>query len=293
VTSSPESFEIEGADGKPLRGDLYQSTLAAAAIPAATRVAILSHGFRGYKDWGFLPLLALHLAEAGISAVTFNFSGSGIADRDGAFAEPERYRASTYGEQLTDLGLVVEWAIERLRPERASSVSMDDPRIGLVGHSRGGAISILHARSDPRVRCVAALASPARIGVWPESYFEAWKRGEPALTHDFRTGLRLPLGPELYRDLEAHRSRYDVFAAVESLRVPLLIVQGDRDRAVPLEEAKELASYAPAVSTELRVIEGAGHNFQAGDKIRRTPPQLSELLALVTAWMRRWLFADL
>jgi pimeloyl-ACP methyl ester carboxylesterase len=246
---------------------------------------ILCHGSRGYKDWGFLPLLAARIVEEGLLAVTFSFTDSGISGRMGAFDEPERYRKGTYGSELEDLRRVVDRVASRL-----AEAGPGEPRLGIAGHSRGGAIAILHAAGDPRVRCLASLAAPSRIGVWPNRYFEAWRRGEPVTLRDFRTRSELQLGPELYDDLERNRSRYDIAAALERIECPILIVQGDQDRSVPVEEAREIASHVPSILCELHVIEGAGHGFQAGDEIRRIPPQLAHMVELVTAWMRRWLY---
>jgi pimeloyl-ACP methyl ester carboxylesterase len=272
VTSPPEPFEIEGADGGPLRGDCYHP-------PADARDAvILCHGSRGYKDWGFFPLLASRLTEEGFLAVTFNFTDSGISGASGAFDEPDRYRRGTYGSELTDLGRVVDWVAGRT-----------EGRLGIAGHSRGGAIAILHAAEDPRVRCLASLAAPSRIGVWPERYFDAWRRGEPVTLGDFRTRTQLELGPEIYEDLERNRGRYDLVPALKKIACPLLVVQGDKDRSVPVEEAREIASHVPSALCELHVIEGAGHGFEAGDTIRRIPPQLTHMVELVAAWMRRWI----
>ncbi len=280
AAAPPEPFEIEGADGGPLRGDLYPA-------PGEAPV-VLCHGFRSYKDWGFLPLLASHLAGEGLPAVTFSFSGSGVADRTGAFAEPARFRLNTYTRELTDLQRVLDWAADRLSARRRPGAP---PRIGIAGHSRGGAVALLHAAGDPRVRCVAALATPRAIGVWPDDYFRSWERGEDALFHDFRTGGPLRLGPQYLEDIRRLGSRLDVTRAVSALSVPLLVVQGSRDTLVAVEEARALAAAGAANMTELLVVEGAGHTFQAGDVIRRTPPQLLDMVEAVTAWMRRWLAA--
>ena len=223
-------------------------------------------------------MLASRLAEAGFRAVTFSVSGSGVAGRDGAFAEPERFRRNTYGKELLDLARVVEWGLAR-----------GGPRAGLIGHSRGGTLALLHAASDRRIACVATLAAPFRIGVWKADQVAAWERGEDAPIYDFRTRTQLRLGPDLWEDFTRNRDRYDAARAIESLEVPLLVLQGDKDAVVPLDDAVEIASHAPSVMTELRIIEGAGHSFQAGDTIRRTPPQLLDMLEAATAWMRRWL----
>jgi pimeloyl-ACP methyl ester carboxylesterase len=182
---------------------------------------------------------------------------------------------------------VIDW-IEARAVERGAGAA---PGVGLAGHSRGGAISLLTVARDPRVRCVATIAAPARIMVWPEEYWGAWRRGESAAVYDFRTRSELRLGPEIYEDLTRNRERYDVPRAMGLMTAPLLVVQGNRDSHVSMEEAREIAGLAPAASTELRVVEGGSHGFLAGDTIRRTPPQLLDMVEAVTAWMRRWLLS--
>ena len=280
MISSPEPFEIEGADGGPLRGDLY------AALTSEPRAVLLCHGFRGYKDWGFIPLLASTIASQGTSVAAFNMSGSGVATADGAFTERDRFRTNTYAAELDDIDRMARWLRQRLD---ASGPAF---RLGLIGHSRGGAMALLYAASHPEVRTVVSLAAPSRIGVWPDAAFEAWRDSRPHIVRDFRTRAELPLGPEIYGDIQRNSVRYDLRPAAASLAIPYLVVQGDRDRSVPLEEGRTLASWGPRETTELVIIHNAGHSFQAGDKIRRTPPQLLEMIERVSAWVRRTMEPD-
>lgn len=275
---TPEAFELVASDGGPLRLDFY----APSGDAPGGRGAILCHGFRGYKDWGFLSFLATRLAEEGLPVAAFNFASSGITDREGTFGEPERFRAGTYAGDLTDLARVADWMEARVGAGGRA-------RLGLAGHSRGGVIAVLHAARDRRVRAVATLGAPARIGVWPTAIWEAWRRGDAAEVYDFRTKQALRLGPDLLHDWETNAARYDTAATLAALAAPVLVVHGTRDALVPLAEAEELAAFGRSTSTELRIIEGAGHSFQAGDKIRRTPPPLLDAVESVAAWMRRWL----
>jgi pimeloyl-ACP methyl ester carboxylesterase len=275
---APEPFTLEGSDGGPLRADHYRPDDGAAK---ADRAVLLCHGFRGYKDWGFLPLLASRLADAGFPAVAFSASSSGVTDRAGTFGEPERFRRGTYGGDLEDLDRVADWAQARFASRGAAF------RLGLAGHSRGGVIALLHAARDARVAAVATLASPERIGVWPEPYWDAWRAGEPADVYDFRTRATLRLGPPIYGDWTRNRDAYDTRAAAARLRAPLLVVHGTRDALVPLEEARALVAMAPPGLAQLRVVEGAGHSFQAGDELRRTPPPQREMIESGGAGMRR------
>jgi pimeloyl-ACP methyl ester carboxylesterase len=278
ILQAPEPIELRASDDGPLRLDYY----APSGKTDPGQGVILCHGFRGYKDWGFLSLLATRLAAEGIPTVAFNFASSGVTDREGTFGEPERFRRGTYAGDLDDLARVSAYLADRVGAAAGA-------RLGLVGHSRGGVIALLQAARDSRVRAVATLGAPSRIGVWPEEFWAAWRRGESAPVYDFRTKETLPLGPDLFRDWEADPSRYDTAATLPKLAAPVLIVHGTRDALVPLAEAEELASFGRSTSVELRVIEGAGHSFQSGDKLRRTPAPLLDAVESVAAWMRRWL----
>ncbi len=62
----------------------------------------------------------------------------------------------------------------------------------------------------------------------------------------------LPLGPLL-------RTRYDNLAKVGGLRVPLLVLHGDRDEVVPFAQGRRLFEAAPEPK-RFFAIPGAGHN---------------------------------
>ena len=68
-----ERFEIDGAAGELVRGYVHLPPGAEAAP-----VVLLAHGFKGFADYGFLPLTAERLAAAGFVAVRYSFSHCGI-----------------------------------------------------------------------------------------------------------------------------------------------------------------------------------------------------------------------
>jgi predicted alpha/beta-hydrolase family hydrolase len=75
-----------------------------------------------------------------------------------------------------------------------------------------------------------------------------------------------------------NRPRPDDEAALEAVRCPTLIVQGDRDRLGPLEVLQRLASANPHI--EIVVLKGAGHQFG---------PRQNEGLDAATAWLLKQL----
>ena len=58
------------------------------------------------------------------------------------------------------------------------------------------------------------------------------------------------------------RDRFSAIDAIESVRSPVLIVAGDRDRIVPLEQSRRLFERTPE-PRELVVVRGADHNDAA------------------------------
>ncbi len=62
----------------------------------------------------------------------------------------------------------------------------------------------------------------------------------------------LPIGPFL-------RTRYDVRATIKKIKVPLLVLHGDRDEIIPFEHGKLVFEAAP-LPKRFFAITGAGHN---------------------------------
>src|SRR3954471_6439653 len=122
-------FEITGADGGPMRGEART-----ASLDAARPAVVIAHGFKGFKDWGMFPPLATRIAQAGITAVSFNFSGSGVGKDGQTSREPDRFAHDTYTRQLSDLSEI----LRRLTEARLIPGLARPGKLGLIGHSRGG-----------------------------------------------------------------------------------------------------------------------------------------------------------
>ena len=123
----PEPFDIPCRDGLSLRGEVYP------AEPALGSV-VICHGFKGFAHWAFFPHLARSLAREGLTAITFDFSGSGIGRDRESFTEAEAFANNTFSRDLEDLELIEDFA------RRKKWIS---GKFGLFGHSRGGGMAIL------------------------------------------------------------------------------------------------------------------------------------------------------
>ena len=242
---------------------------------------VVAHGFKGFKDWGMFPPLAERLARAGFATITFNMSGSGVDDA-GEFVWPERFGHNTFSAERRDLGLLMDALVRGelgLRPPTT---------VGLVGHSRGGAIAVLHAARDRRVQALVTWASISSVERWSPAEVIEWRqKGEKEVVNT-RTGQRLPLFTDVLDDVERNAGgSLDVPAAAGRLQVPWLIIHGSEDEAVAPVEGEALRAACTIPSTRLLTIEGAGHTFGAGhpwDPRQHDTPALRRVFDMSLAW---------
>ena len=255
-----------------------------APTPDGTRrpFVLVLHGFKGFQDWGFFPLLCRRLAEAGLVAVSFNVSGSGIGPDGETFDDDEGFARNTYSRELED--------VERVRAHvaRGAIEGVDPARAGLFGHSRGGGVALIHAAEDARYRAVVTWSAIPRVDAWDEATRALWREQGFVTVHNARTGRDHRLDLALLEDAEEHRERLDIAAACARISAPTLLVHGTADEAVPFAALEHLASaFRPGVAQPLAVA-GAGHTFAAKHPLGELPAELERVLgATVEAFVER------
>jgi len=245
------SVRLRGCDGGPLRVDVRSGARPGDARPAI----VICHGFKGFRQWGFFPPTAGRLALAGFTAVSFDFSGSGVGEDGETFDELDRWHRQTVSGDLADLGTVVDFA-----------VAQGAPWVGLLGHSRGGATALIYASRDSRVRALATWAAVCRYLWWSDEELAHWRHTGRLDVVNLRTAEVLPVGRDLLDDLETNQGgTLDVLAAAARLRVPWLLVHGSSDESVAPDEAARLlaASRSGGGTAQFLSVEGAGHTFGA------------------------------
>jgi alpha-beta hydrolase superfamily lysophospholipase len=243
------------------------------------------HGFKGFKDWGMFPPLAERLAQAGFTAVTFNASGSGVDD-SGEFVWPERFGHNTFTAELTDLGTVVD-ALVAGRLDAAPPTA-----VGLVGHSRGGGIAILHAARDARIRGLVTWAAISGVDRWTDpAELAQWRERGRLDVVNARTGQVLPLYAEVLSDIQQHMlGALDIPRAAAEVSIPWLLIHGTGDTSVKIEEADRLAAAAGSGSFRALRLDGAGHTFGAVHPWNGITPDLDVVYGETVGWLARHLF---
>lgn len=260
---SPEAFDIPCKDGLFIRGEVYPAQTSLGAV-------LVCHGFKGFAHWAFFPYLARKLAENGLTAITFDFSGSGIGRDRESFTEPGAFAGNTLSRELEDLENLVDYARRR---------KLIEGKFGMFGHSRGGGAAILFAAAnDASVGALVTWAAISYPNRWSSEDVITWRQRGFVEIKNSRTGQIMRLDTDLLDDVELHgKTKLDIQAAAAKIRVPWLIVHGTADETVPSSEAERLHSLAPVVST-LRLIEGATHSFDAKHPLTAVPPVLEKVV---------------
>ena len=275
------TFELTGADGGPLRGDVR-----AAEWGADRPALVICHGFKGFKDWGFFPQLAHRLAHAGFTAVSFNFTGSGVGPDGQSFSESERFSRATFSGDLEDINIVCR--------EVAAGTLIDGlarpTRLGLFGHSRGGGMAAVHAARTGGVEALVTWSAIGTVRRWPEATLIQWRREGKIDVPNARTGDILSVSTDLLDDIERHQhGDLDILAAAAAIQVPWLMIHGDADATVPLSEARSLHDGA-GHGVELRVVPGGTHTMGVGHPWAGSTPEMEFAIGETVAWFSNCLF---
>ena len=180
--------------------------------------------------------------------VAVRFDPTGTWGSEGSIAE---YTTTQY---LDDIRSIFEYMLQR----------RDYPHILLGGHSRGGMVSILFATRDPRISLVLGIMPSSgrsmterRREEWRTTGVSVSRRDVPGAPNECKE-FRVP-----YTHVE-DRDRYDVIADIRNVRVPIILIAGEHDGLVRLEDVREIFDNANEPKT-LTVIPGIGHDYRHRD----------------------------
>jgi pimeloyl-ACP methyl ester carboxylesterase len=234
---------------------------------------IFVHGFKGFKDWGFGPYLGEYFGKCGFFVITFNFSHNGIGDKLTEFTELEKFAQNTFSLEIEELSEVIAAYLNGYFGPTSNK------KIGLLGHSRGGAISLLTAKQRVEVNAVALWSSISRLDRYSEKQKEKWRKKGYFEVFNTRTKQKMKLNLSLLEDIESNGyDSLNIEKAVKQLGRPLLIAQGEQDIAVPIKEGELLYEWSDKNLTEFHSIPSVGHTFNMKHPFEGSNPVFEELL---------------
>ena len=246
---------IEGKHDKPILADLFFKE-----SKTKNPIVIFCHGYKGFKDWGAWDLMATSFAEAGFYFVKFNFSHNGGTIKQPIdFPDLEAFGNNNYTKELDDLETVIDWVFNHSDIKKEADLN----NISLIGHSRAGGIVTIKAEEDNRIKKVISLAGVCNFGkrTATSGDLEQWKKDGVKYVLNGRTKQQMPHCFQFYTNFIENEERLTIKRAVSNLDIPYLIIHGDDDTSVFIDEAKQLHKWNS--NSKLSIIEGANHVFGA------------------------------
>ena len=244
-TSSVEPLWIDNGS-RHIYGELFTPQTVKKNKP----IAIIAHGFNGTHDYA----RNYHetLGRLGYQCYAFDFPCGSVRSR----SDNNTMNMSILDE-VSDLKAIVKYFR-----------SKGNKHIVLVGESQGGLVSALTAAELKKEVSQLVLVYPALC--IPDNWRQRYPRKEDIQDVTELWGVKM--GRRFFEEIHEMKP-LDV---IGQYRGPVLIVQGDADRVVSMDDSRRAQQlYAPG--TKLHVIAGAGHGFKPNE-FREEMEQLSTFL---------------
>jgi pimeloyl-ACP methyl ester carboxylesterase len=249
VEGTPADF---GLPFEPVRIRSDEAELAAWWIPPeasdqpqARPAVVIVHGWESNKGRSMAHARYLH--AAGFGCLLIDARGHGDNS-------PEELPVQ-----------IPEFAADAAAAARWLAARADVSGVGLLGHSMGGAGVIVAAASDPSIRAVAAMSSPADLVRMTRKTFEMADVHEPgplATPLAYLTAMVM-LIPRRHSIDDA-----DTCLAASRYQGPLLLLHGEDDHGVPAEHmdfiagaARETRTAEGSLPVETMLVPGYGHRW--------------------------------
>jgi len=186
------------------------------------RCVIASHGLLSSKDSEKYIALGERISEEGMAMLRFDFRG--IGESEGSEED------NTISKKIADLNGAI--AFVKTYPGLRG-------RIGLIGSSLGGFLSLIKASTDKEIRAVVVWATPLHLDDLGSRKEEDYPLPPEAFFEDLPKHRLLPLLPKISN---------------------CLVIHGEKDELVPMDQAVGIF-YNLGIPKEIHVIGGADHRL--------------------------------
>ncbi|MEM1516489.1 MAG: alpha/beta fold hydrolase [Thermofilum sp.] len=247
-----EDVEVKTEDGLVLRGWLVKRD--------SDRTVIAVHGYTSSRWSDYMRMVLDILARNGFNVAVFDMRAHGASE--GAY--------TTLGyREVRDISAIVDWLESRGL----------GGKLGIIGYSMGGAITLMALSAEPRLRA----------GVADSPYIDIRSSG--------RNWIKLVKAPLRYlllasyplvvrltaRKTGVNPENLVMYNYAQKIKKPLLIIAGRNDELVPLEEVEKFYQLLRSVNPNAEIwVNDARHVAAIKD-------YTSEYEKRVVSFFSRWL----
>jgi len=218
-----KEISFKNNKGQTLRGDLYVPDK---KYKLKYPSIIVCHGLGANKDMQNKVDLAEALFKEGFLVLKFDFHGHGKSE--GELSE------ITLTQEIDDAKAAIE-ALYDL-PQ------VDKKKLGLVGHSLGGAVTIAVAATDSRIKSAVSIAGVIDMVRPLNCYVGTQKVRKWKELNDLEAEPGKHLKYSFLEDFNKHH----MLNYAKKIKIPFLVINGTKDYDVGMNQAKAIAKAANA-----------------------------------------------
>lgn len=212
-----------------------------------TKTILFSCGIGAFKeewlDWQYI------LAEKGYRTLSFDYTGRGESEG--------KYEDTNLTVNLDDI---------------QSALDFLDSETIVIGFSFGAQSALHLAARDKRVKCLVIMSGAHNIKDWTEG-----RRAKKEI--DRGTSLFSEQDRKLILNLFNDAEKYNTLEEIKKIKVPILIIHGEKDSQIPVRHAKEIYEVANEPK-KLVILEGQDHSYM--------PREYKKVFQLIMEWINRW-----
>ena len=248
-------------------------------------LVIVINGHNGFYNYGMFPYLQQSLYKNNISSYSFNFSHGGVVGDADYFEDLEKYEANCMRLETEDLLCV----LQSLHSGRFDTHS----KVILLAHSLGGVPTIFGAKkaTEEKIKIdgIILVSTVKTLYFWPVEMIKEWATNGVYYTKNNRTKQELPQGFEFLQEVMKSESEWNVEREIRSLQIPILIIHGEKDESIPVENGQTLFAWIKETNPkpELKIIPGATHTYNTKHPFEGPSKQVEELIRTSVDWIKK------
>ena len=217
-------------------------------------LVIFLHGFKGFKDWGHFNLIASNFANQGFSFLKLNFSHNGT-DKDNLidFVDLEAFGNNNFSKEIQDIDDLLNYLFSK----QTDYPFLDLDNITLIGHSKGGATSLIKGMEDQRIHKIITWNGVIYLKERYANQLDEWKDKGVLYIDNARTNQQMPIFYQLAEDVLNNRERFNIPKLSQKSNKPILVIHCKEDQTVSIDEPLSIKENF----TQLEVLETGSHTF--------------------------------
>jgi hypothetical protein len=202
---------------------------------------ILTHGSGDNHNQYPLPHIARMLTKKGYATFRFDFRGCGNSD-----GKQENYSISS---QMYDLNEVIDFVKDKLRAKE----------VGIISKSISSVPAFIVASKRKDIKFLITLGAPYNLEkYWTKEEVEAAKKFGYVFFKGFKYGYKY--AKEMFEFKRVYKN------SLRGIKIPVLLLIGEKDEKVSLEEEKEIFHLLGTSNKNLEIIKNGNHSFKLSEK---------------------------